>query len=328
MRAVQVSSTRHDAPLMAIRRIALWPVLIAALYLAVACDSGGESESAKAAPATQQAQAATAAPAATAPPEPTPTPAPVPTAMPEPTATPVPTATREPTPAPTATPIPTDTPTPTDAPEPAPATAPADDFDLERFTAEIVETPARTVRAVLHIDTPAGVSVNAEVAVRSEDETVRAFLEVSAGPIRRRIEIITAGGWTYLSDEAGGETPGWIKAQGAENPLQVFGDYVGPATLGRQWTAVAVEPCGGERMCFVLEDPEAPTVRLFVDTATYYPVIFTNSQTAVLAPTQIEFDWNSEVDIAIPAEAEEVSSDEMGVKMFEIVLTLGALQSG
>ena len=304
---------------MSVRRIALWSVLIAALCLAVACDSGGESESPTAiytAPATQQAQAATAAPVATATPEPAPTTA----------AAPAPTSTPTPTPAPPATPEPT--PMPTATPEPASAAVSVDDFDQQRLIAEVIGSPPRTLRMALDMDAPEGVTLVFVVELQAEEGVSRVLFEASTPLGAGKYEIIATSDRMYVSGGAGGETTGWITAEGAENPFAENLALASPATFAGQLTAVAVEPCRGGRTCFVLENAATPGMQVFIDTATYYPVTVINSDPPPGQPATIEIDWNEDFEIAIPADAEEVTADEIGAKLLELFLALGALQSG
>ena len=132
----------------------------------------------------------------------------------------------------------------------------------------------------------------------------------------------------YVSGGAGGETTGWITAEGVENPFAETLALASPAMFAGQLTAVAVEPCRGERTCFVLEDAATPGAQLFVDTATYYPVAALNPDPPPGQPAAIEIDWNEDFEIAIPTDAEEVTADAIGTKLLELVLALGALQAG
>ena len=303
---------------MSIRCMALWSVLIAALCLAVACDFGGESESPTAiytAPATQQAQAAAPPPAtATAEPAPTTVAAPAPTSTPEPT--------------PTAPPAPTTTPVPTATPEPASAAVSVDDFDQQRLIAEVIGSPPRTLRMALDMDAPEGVTLVFVVELQAEEGVSRVLFEASTPLGAGKYEIIATSDRMYVSGGAGGETTGWITAEGAENPFAENLALASPATFAGQLTAVAVEPCRGGRTCFVLENAATPGMQVFIDTATYYPVTVINSDPPPGQPATIEIDWNEDFEIAIPADAEEVTADEIGAKLLELFLALGALQSG
>ena len=313
---------------MSIRCMALWSVLIAALCLAVACDSGGEAESAKAAPATQQAQAATAAPVATATPEPAPITAAAPAHTSTPTPTPAPPATPEPTPSPTAASAPTTTPVPTATPEPASAAVSVDDFDQQRLIAEVIGSPPRTLRMALDMDAPEGVTLVFVVELQAEEGVSRVLFEASTPLGAVKYEIIATSDRMYVSGGAGGETTGWITAEGAENPFAETLALASTAAFEGQLTAVAVEPCRGGRTCFVLEDAATPGMQVFIDTATYYPVTVINTDPPPGQPATIEIDWNEDFEIAIPADAEEVTADEIGAKLLELFLALGALQPG
>ena len=88
-----------------------------------------------------------------------------------------------------------------------------------------------------------------------------------------------------------------------------------------------MEPCRGELTCFVLEDPEESGIRLLVDTITYYPVTPTNSEAAEGEPTNVEIDWNPDLDLVIPTNAEEITSDEIGFALFGLILALGTIES-
>ena len=217
---------------------------------------------------------------------------------------------------------------PTATPEPASAAVSVDDFDQQRLIAEVIGSPPRTLRMALDMDAPEGVTRVFVVELQAEEGVSRVLFEASTPLGAGKYEIIATSDRMYVSGGAGGETTGWITAEGAENPFAENLALASPATFAGQLTAVAVEPCRGGRTCFVLENAATPGMQVFIDTATYYPVTVINSDPPPGQPATIEIDWNEDFEIAIPADAEEVTADEIGAKLLELFLVLGALQSG
>ena len=217
---------------------------------------------------------------------------------------------------------------PTATPEPASAEVSVDAFDMERLVAEVIETPARTLRMALDMDAPEGVTLVFVVELQTEEGLSRVLFEASTPLGAAKYEIITMDDRMYISGGAGGESTGWLTAEGAENPFAEIVQLASPATFAGQLTAVAVEPCRGERTCFVLEDDTTPGLQIFLDTATYYPVTVTYSDPGPGEPSKVEIDWNEDFEIAIPTDAEEVTADAIAGKLFELLIALGSLQAG
>ena len=224
--------------------------------------------------------------------------------------------------------MPTATPAPTATPEAASAAVSVDDFDMERLVAEVIESPPRTIRLALDMDAPEGVTIVFTAEIETEKEVSRVVFEASTPLGTAKYEIITAGDRMYISGGAGGETTGWLTAEGAENPFADIATLAATAAFEGQLSAVGVEPCRDERTCFVLEDATQPGLQVFLDTATYYPVTVTYSDPGPGEPSKVEIDWNEDFEIAIPTDAEEVTVDEIAGKLFELFIALGSLQAG
>ena len=223
--------------------------------------------------------------------------------------------------------MPTATLAPTATPEPASAAVSVDDFDMERLVAEVIESPPRTIRLALDMDNPEGVTIVVTAELETEKEVSRVIFEASTPLGTAQYEIITAGDRMYISGGTGGESTGWLTAEGVENPFADIVQLVSTATFAGQLAAVAVEPCRGERTCFVLEDAAQPGLQILLDTATYYPIVVTYSELGPGEPSRVEIDWNEDFEIAIPTDAEEVTPDEIFGKLFELFLALGTLQA-
>ncbi len=224
--------------------------------------------------------------------------------------------------------MPTANPAPTATPEAASAAVSVDDFDMERLVAEVIESPPRTIRLALDMDAPEGVTIVFTAEIETEQEVSRVVFEASTPLGAAKYEIITADDRMYISGGADGESTGWLTAEGAENPFADIATLAATAALEGQLSAVGVEPCQGERTCFVLEDATQPGLQVYLDTATYYPVTVTYSDPGPGEPSRVEIDWNEDFDIEIPTDAEEATADEIAGKLFELFIALGSLQAG
>ena len=298
-------------------RSGFWVLAVAAVSLVIACETGGEAETAAPTPTASQPAAVTEQPTPTATPQPTPTETPVPT----PTHTPV------------STPTATAAPTPTDTPAPTPRAPTAADFDLQRFTTVVIDTPPDSIRVTIKAQSPDGSGTSiSEFAVRSADSALRLLLDISGEGGRVTIEFITVGDRSYLSGVISGEAVDWITAEGSEGAddpfeggFQEIAAITSPEALGREWEAIAIEPCGDGRTCFELSDPESPDARLLIDTETYYPVTIRDLNTPEGESTDIDIGWNSDVTFNIPEDATEVTSDELGIAFFGLILAIAAI---
>ena len=128
--------------------------------------------------------------------------------------------------------MPTATPAPTATPELASAAVSVDDFDMERLVAEVIESPPRTIRLALDMDAPEGVTIVFTAEIETEKEVARVVFEASTPLGTAQYEIITAGDRMYISGGAGGESTGWLTAEGAENPFADIATLAATAALG------------------------------------------------------------------------------------------------
>ena len=269
------------------------------------------------APVTAAATAtATTAPTATA----TPTTAPTATPSPSPTATPAPT--------PTPSPSPTATPSPTPTPEPTAAAPEASDFDRNRLHEAIANNPPESIR----LTAEAGLMpmVEGAIAVTIElvpaDEAMRMLMAFGAGDQELSIELIVIGDTQYLRgvDASGTDSPWLASSIGAGEPALIdamgAGDLIDdmiPDDDQAPIVAVGVEDCGEGRQCFVLTSPEDTSVQLLVDTETYLPVVFRGRAFDADLDTDVEvrMEWNAEVEITAPADAQQVPSEEFALAL-------------
>ncbi len=302
--------------LMRPRRIVptiLLTVGIAVMLMAVA--ACGEDEPPPA-PATPTVEAAAASPT----PEP-----PTPTSPPTPTIAP----TETPTPTPTPSPSPTATPSPTPTPEPTADALDASDFDRERLYLAIASNPPESIR----INTKAGLlpMVEGDIAVTLElvpaDDAVRMLAVLGAGDQQLSLELIVIGDTQYFRtvDLDGTESPWLASGIGAGEPALI--DALGTGDLLDDMIpdddqapieAIGVEACGDGRLCFVLTSPEDPSVQLLVDSETYLPVAFRGA--ALLGEdfdtdVEVRMEWNANVSISAPEDAQQVSPDEFGLAL-------------
>ena len=252
------------------------------------------------------------------------------------TATTAPTATATPSPSPTATPAPTPppspsptaTPTATPTPEPTAPVLDASDFDRSRLHQAIADNPPESIR----ITAESGLlpMVEGAIAVTLElvpaDEAMRMLMAFGAEDQKLSIELIVIGDTQYLRgvDAAGTESP-WLASRiSAGEPALI--DAMGAGDLLDDMipddelapiVAVGVEDCGDGRQCFVLTNPEDTSVQLLVDTETYLPVVFRGRALDEDLDTDVELrmEWNAEVAISAPADAQQVSPDEFALAL-------------
>ncbi len=250
------------------------------------------------------------------------------TTAPTATATPSPSPTATPAPTPTPSPSPTATPTATPTPEPTAPVLDASDFDRSRLFEAIASNPPESIR----ISAEAGLlpMVEGAIAVTLElvpaDEAMRMLMAFGAEDQRLSIELIVIGDMQYLrgADPSGTESPWLSSSIGAGEPALI--DAMGAGDLLDDMipdddqapiVAVGVEDCGDGRQCFVLTSPEDTSVQLLVDTETYLPVVFRGRALDEDLDTDIELrmEWNAEVAISAPAEAQQVSPDEFALSL-------------
>ena len=94
--------------------------------------------------------------------------------------------------------------------------------------------------------------------------------------------------------------------------------------------AVGVEDCGDGRQCFVLTSPENTSVQLLVDTETYLPVMFRGRILDEDLGEDIELlmEWNAEVAITAPADAQLVSPDEFALTLVTYLFMAQGIDQG
>ena len=264
------------------------------------------------------------------------TPAPV-TAAPTATATPSPSPTATPAPTPTPSPSPTATPSPTPTPEPTAAVRDASEFDRSRLHEAIASNPPESIR----ITANAGLlpMVEGDIAVTIElvpaDEAVRMLAAYGADDQKWGIELIVIGDMQYLRgvDPSGTEGP-WLASRIGSEPALI--DAVGAGDLLDDMIpddelapieAVGVEDCGDGRQCFVLTSPEDTSVQLLVDTETYLPVVFRGRTLDgdLGADVELMMEWNAEVEITAPADAQQVSPDEFALSLARFLFVTQAI---
>ncbi len=231
---------------------------------------------------------------------------------------------------PTATPRETPTPTPraTPTPEVVARDLGPDDFDADRFARDVAQNPPDVLRISATSGGPGGVGQALIVlSARPADDFAHVLFDVELDERRVVLELITAGDRVYLRGEVAGEQIDWLAAtvpEGESSPLDALpgADAFSVEALQRDWRAIAVEPCRAERTCFVLQNSVDPEVRLYIDTDTYLPLLFLGEPEDGEAPTEVEIDWNASLDVEIPTDAEEVTTDELGVAVLLLLLSL------
>ena len=253
----------------------------------------------------------------------TPSLAPEPTVTARPTETPTPTATAAPpteTPAPTATAAP-----PTETPTPAGVTV--EDFNPVRFLRDVARNPPDGVVMRSRMVAPEGAGTTIiEYAMRPADEASRLRFEIEAEELKVIIELITIGERSYLGGETGGQKVEWVTAILKEGEASFVTQFAGGGSadvselLSLDWRAVAVEPCGDGRTCFVLENSEQPETQMWVDAKDYLPVKTVRSVPSMPEPIEALIDWDVPVEITPPGDAREVTADELGFMFFALML--------
>ena len=262
------------------------------------------------------------------------------TTAPTATATPSPSPTATPAPTPTPSPSPTATPTATPTPEPTAPVLDASDFDRSRLHQAIADNPPESIR----ITAESGLlpMVEGAIAVTLElvpaDEAMRMLMAFGAEDQRLSIELIVIGDTQYLrgADPSGTEGPWLASRVSAGQPALI--DAMGAGDLLDDMipddelapiVAVGVEDCGDGRQCFVLTSPEDTSLQLLVDTETYLPVVFRGRALDEDLDTDIELrmEWNAEVAISAPADAQQVSPDEFALALASFFFgTLGVAE--
>ena len=244
------------------------------------------------------------------------------------TATPSPSPTATPAPTPTPSPSPTATPTATPTPEPTAPVLDASDFSRSRLFEAIASNPPESMR----ITADAGLlpMVEGAVAVTIElvpaDEAMRMLMAFGAEDQKLSIELIVIGDTQYLRgvDASGTESPWLSSSIGAGEPALI--DAMGAGDLLDDMipddelapiVPVGVEDCGDGRRCFVLTSPEDTSVQLLVDTETYLPVMVRGRILDEELGEDIELlmEWNAEVAISAPADAQQVSAEEFALAL-------------
>ena len=283
------------------KRFVLAMVLLLAVALA-ACDS-------ESSPATDSgAAAAPVAEAAPAPPPP-------------PTSTPAPPDT--PTPRPTATPTTVPSVTPTPGPRPA-------DYDHDRFVAALAADPPDLIQATTAEQQAGGPVQRAEIAYR--ESTGDTWMRVTVGETEGAawMELLIVGERTFVRGKTAGETIDWLAGPSgnAVTGESVAGDLTPGAALAEApLTAIAVEVCGEGRACFVLENADDPSALLLVDTQTYLPVAMRSVPAeGETSGTQVDLVWGGEFDFVAPADATEVTEEELALALFTLLLGMAAIE--
>ena len=312
-------------------RVAAWAVILAlGAVVTVGIVACGEDEP----PPELAAPTPTVAAAALSPtPEPSPTVVPVaaaPTTTPSPTATPTPT----PSPRPTATPSPTPTPEPTAAPD-------ASDFDRSRLQEAIASNPPESIRTSQ--ETKVSPTAEGVLAVTIEwrlaDEAVRILMAFGFEDQKSSIEYLIFGGTQYVRgiDAAGTESPWLASTIGGSGPV-----LIGPLTTAdllavmlpddelAQIVAVGIEDCGVDRQCFVLTSPEETSGQMLVDTETYLPVmasrLLLDEESG--AEVKVLLEWNPDITISAPEEAEQVSPDDVAFAVVSFLFMAQGIGQG
>ena len=263
------------------------------------------------------------------------------TTAPTATATPSPSPTATPAPTPTPSPSPTATPTATPTPEPTAPVLDASDFDRSRLHQAIADNPPESIR----ITAESGLlpMVEGAIAVTLElvpaDEAMRMLMAFGAEDQKLSIELIVIGDTQYLRgvDPSGTESPWLASRMSAGEPALI--DAMGAGDLLDNMipddelatiVAVGVEDCGDGRQCFVLTSPEDTSVQLLVDTETYLPVVFRGRALDEDLDTDIELrmEWNAEVAISAPADAQQVSPDEFALSLVSFLFMTQAIAQG
>ena len=232
-------------------------------------------------------------------------------------------------PAPTGTSIPGVTATPRAAPEPRATAASGPTiagFDHARFQREVLNMQPEAIRVSANIPSPTGAgTAETEFSIRTGDDAVRMLIVIDAEDVRLEIELVVIGPRTYLRGQSGDTIVDWMATTNSEsaNPLADLGlggaQAFDIARLDEPWRAVAVQPCGQGRRCFVLEIEGAAGDRLSIDTGTYAPVRFVTAGEGGEGATDVRIEWNADVQIAPPADAREVSEEEFGLAFIGLI---------
>ncbi len=167
---------------------------------------------------------------------------------------------------------------------------------------------------------------------RRSDGAMRLVLEFGPADGRIRAELITIGSNQYLTgvDAAGNELP-WITSTIGEGDGAPLGDVTGAVGViegldlaGGELPFVTVgrEDCldGGE--CFVLENPQDPSIQVLVDTSTYLPVMLRGRISEFENDAVVRIDWRARIDIRPPPNARTVTPEEFATTMFSLFVGL------
>ncbi len=195
-----------------------------------------------------------------------------------------------------------------------------EDFDRARFQREVLNVQPEAIRVSAKIPSPTGSgTAETEFSIRSDDDAVHMLIDVDAADAQLEIELVVIGPRTYLRGQSGDTIVDWMATTNSEtaNPLADLGlsgtQAFDTSSLDQPWRAVAVQPCGEGRRCFVLEIDGSAGDRLSIDTETYAPVRFETVGEGDQGAADVRIEWNADVQITPPADAREVSEEAFGL---------------
>ncbi len=126
------------------------------------------------------------------------------------------------------------------------------------------------------------------------------------------------------------ETIDWLAAPNddAVTGAGLAGDLIPGAALAEApLTAVAVEACGEDRTCFVLENADDLSALLLVDMQNYLPVAIRRVPAeGEAAGTQVDLVWGGEVEFVAPEGDTEVTEEELALALLTLALGMVAIE--
>ena len=153
------------------------------------------------------------------------------------------------------------------------------------------------------------------------------------------IELLVIGDKQYVRgiDAEGVESP-WLSSTISDGDPTLIGpqaasemlDNMVPDDTSAEIEAVGIEDCGDGRQCFVLTSPEDTAAQMLVDTETYLPVSMSGRAVDEDSGEVVEFllEWNPDITISAPEEAEQVSPDEFALALFSFLLGAAGVAEG
>ena len=174
---------------------------------------------------------------------------------------------------------------------------------------------------------------------RTSDAAIRMSLAFSFEDQQSSIELLVIGDKQYLRsvDAEGIESP-WLSSTVVDGEPMLIGSLTAnellanivPDDMSAQIQAVGIEDCGDGRQCFVLTRPGDTPAQMLVDTETHLPVSISGPFLDVESDPELKslLEWNPDITISAPKEAEQVSSDEFALAFSSAFLDAAAVATG